>query len=64
MAAGLGLGDREFGTASVRGMDPPRAESLGLDVALAESALGRPLPGLAEVVATLVAEHRARSAAA
>ena len=64
MAAELGLGDREFGTASVRGMDPPRAESLGLEVGLAESALGRSLPGLSEVVAALVAEHRERSAAA
>jgi dTDP-4-dehydrorhamnose reductase len=55
MARELGVRDREFATASVRGIDPPRAESLGLDVSAAERALGRPLPDLKETVAALVA---------
>jgi dTDP-4-dehydrorhamnose reductase len=57
MAAELGI-EREFQTASVRGLDPPRAESLGLDVTAAERALGRPLPDLAQTVAALAAERR------
>ena len=43
---------------SVRGLAPPRAESLGLDVADAERLLGRPLPGLAATVGRLVDEYR------
>ena len=41
--------------ASVRSLMPPRAESLGLDVGLAERTLGRALPGTAEVCRALAA---------
>jgi dTDP-4-dehydrorhamnose reductase len=57
MAAEMGI-ERDFGVASVRGMDPPRAESLGLDVSLAESVLGRSLPDLSATVGALVAACR------
>jgi dTDP-4-dehydrorhamnose reductase len=45
-------------TGSVRGLAPPRAESLGMDVSHAERLLGRPLPDLAATVRRLVDEHR------
>jgi dTDP-4-dehydrorhamnose reductase len=57
VARASGHGDRTFGTASVRGLQPPRAESLGLDVSAAQRALGRPLPDTGAVVAALVAER-------
>ena len=56
VARAAGHGDRSFGTASVRGLLPPRGESLGLDVSAAESALGRSLPDLDAVVTALVGE--------
>lgn len=37
-----------------------RAESLGLDVSLAETLLGRPLPGLEEVLDNLIREYKER----
>lgn len=46
-------------TASVRDLETPRAESLGLDVSRAEKALGRDLPTLNEVARNLVEHHRA-----
>ena len=45
--------------ASVRGLWPPRAESLGLDVARAERLLGRALPDLATTAGALVQANRA-----
>jgi dTDP-4-dehydrorhamnose reductase len=45
---------------SVAGLAVKRAESLGLDVARAETILGHPLPDVAEVAANLVATWRAR----
>ncbi|MBA4801471.1 MAG: sugar nucleotide-binding protein [Euryhalocaulis sp.] len=50
-AMGIVLDWAERGTA--RGMTPPRALSLGLDVRRAEAILGRPLPDLLEVCAAL-----------
>ena len=61
VARELGADDREFQTASVRSLDPPRPDSLGLDVSAAERALGRPLPDLDQTVAALVAQHGGRS---
>ena len=43
---------------SIRDLEPPRAESTGLDVSKAERMLGRPLPDLNGVIDTLVAEYR------
>ena len=43
---------------SVSGLEPPRADSLGLDVNRAEAILGYRLPGLIEVVDTLIAEFK------
>jgi dTDP-4-dehydrorhamnose reductase len=57
----LGLADRNFQTASMRSMDPPRAASLGLDVSAAERALGRALPDLAQTVSALATQRRARA---
>jgi dTDP-4-dehydrorhamnose reductase len=50
-------------TASVRNLKPPRGESLGLDVARAESLLGRPLPDLGATVDALVSAHETTSVA-
>jgi dTDP-4-dehydrorhamnose reductase len=43
-------------------LSTPRAESLGLSVTRAESLLGYKLPGLEEVVASIVKEYRNRNA--
>lgn len=48
--------------ASVKDQSTPRADSVGLDVTRATSILGRPLPGLAQVVAALVAHLEDREA--
>ena len=45
---------------SVQGMMPRRPGSLGLDVRRAEQALGRPLPRLEQVVASVLDQHRKR----
>lgn len=45
-------------SSSVAGLSPRRARSCGLDVRLAESVLGRPMPTLAETAAQLVAEDQ------
>ena len=59
LAAGLGLGTEHCRAGSVRSLTgPPRADSLGLDVAQAERLLGRPLPSLKDVVESLVRESR------
>lgn len=55
-AAGLPAPPAQSG--SVAGLEPARAESLGLDVARAESILGRRLPGLTDVARAVVAERR------
>lgn len=47
-------------TGSVRGMVPRRPGSLGLDVRRAEQELGRHLPRLEEVVASVLEQHRKR----
>jgi dTDP-4-dehydrorhamnose reductase len=57
LARRLGRGDREFDTASVRSIDPPRPDSLGLDVSAAERALGRSLPDLDAAVDALVTQR-------
>lgn len=45
-------------TGSVRALNPPRAESLGLDVARIEGILSYPMPSLSEVVDELILEYR------
>jgi dTDP-4-dehydrorhamnose reductase len=59
LAAGLGLSTEHCRAGSVRSLTgPPRADSLGLDVAQAERLLGRPLPSLQGVVESLVRESQ------
>lgn len=59
-ALGMELGAAEIrgGTGTVRALEPRRADSLGLDVSLAERLLGRRLPTLAETTRAVVSEHR------
>ena len=58
VARATGYGDREFATASVASLDPPRPDSLGLDVTRAEAILGRSLPDLEQTVGALAAQSR------
>lgn len=55
LAEALGRPLRDPTAGSVRGLQPPRAESLGLDVARAEALLGRALPDLQSTVQSLLA---------
>lgn len=57
VAAAMGLPEPPHEVASVVGLWPPRAESLGLDVSRAEAVLQRPLPDLEATARTLVAAH-------
>lgn len=60
LAQRLGLSLAHCQSGSVRGLfGVPRGESLGLDVTRAEGLLGRPLPGLDEVLDNLAREYRA-----
>ena len=56
LAARMALEPGPIEVGSVRGLEPPRAESLGLDVSRAEALLGRPLPDLAATVDALASE--------
>ncbi len=58
LADRLALPTHRLRTGSVRSLAVPRAESAGLDVAKAEAALGRLLPGFDEVIGTLADEAR------
>jgi dTDP-4-dehydrorhamnose reductase len=58
LARALGVELSRVSTASVRGLTPRRAESLGLDVRRAESLLGRRLPDLHDTVRAVVEEHQ------
>jgi dTDP-4-dehydrorhamnose reductase len=58
IAGALGVELSRVSAASVRGLTPRRAESLGLDVRRAESLLGRRLPDLHDTVRAVVEEHR------
>lgn len=60
MARALGRDLTRARPGSVAGLPVRRAESAGLDVRVAESILGRPLPDLDAVIAALVSEYRAR----
>jgi dTDP-4-dehydrorhamnose reductase len=62
LASAMGLSAPDAASGAVAGMAPPRAESLGLDVSLAESLLGRSLPDRAEVARALVTERRGLTA--
>lgn len=65
LAGKLGLAQGRCTRGSVRSLSgAPRAESLGLDVARAERLLGRPLPGLEEVLDNLVREYEERGSCA
>ena len=59
LADRLSLPGHHLRTGSVRSLSVPRAESAGLDVAKAEAALGRPLPGFDAVIGTLANQARA-----
>jgi dTDP-4-dehydrorhamnose reductase len=61
LASKLGFDCSNCTSGSVRSLTlAHRAESLGLDVSRAESLLGRPLPGLEEVLDNLVREYKER----
>lgn len=53
LAAAMGRPLSRITVGSVKALQPPRAESLGLDVTVAEKLLGRSLPGLQQVVESL-----------
>jgi dTDP-4-dehydrorhamnose reductase len=61
LARAMGVGEPDATPGSVKGMSPPRAESLGLDVSRAQAQLGRPLPTLDETVNALVSTARERA---
>ena len=54
LATAFGMPHQQIEDGSVRDLKTPRAESLALDVLKAETTLGRPLPGLNDVISTLV----------
>jgi dTDP-4-dehydrorhamnose reductase len=62
LAGALGCPLHDPIAGSVRSLLPRRAESLGLDVSRAESALGRRLPGLRRTIDKLVAARRVAAA--
>jgi dTDP-4-dehydrorhamnose reductase len=59
LAVALGRGTGNIAAGSVRSLPVARAESAGLDVARAETLLGRRLPDLGEVVGNLIAQRTA-----
>ncbi len=63
LAHGLGKDLPHVTHGSVARLDPPRADSLGLDVTRAERLLPRPLPRLADVAHALVRAHNSALAA-
>ncbi len=58
LAGKLGLSTVHVSVGSVRNLQVCRAESLGLDVSLAESLLGRPLPDLNEVLEQIAHDYQ------
>lgn len=58
LAQRLGRTLSKASAGSVRGLEPQRADSLGLDVCRAETLLGYRLPGLTAVVDALIAEYK------
>lgn len=60
LAARLGIAAPLISPGSVLGLQPRRAESLGLDVSRAETIVGRRFPSLDEVIDSLVREDERR----
>lgn len=60
LAKRMGVAEPRISPGSVEGLQPPRAESLGLDVSRAETIVAYELPTLEEVVNSLVSEHERR----
>jgi dTDP-4-dehydrorhamnose reductase len=61
IAAEVGALEPPLTIGTVRSLDPPRAESSGLDVAKAESLLGRSLPDLRATASTLAGQRSGSS---
>lgn len=60
LAGRMGIAEPQISPGSVQGLQPPRAESLGLDVSRAETIVACEFPTLDEVVDSLVSEHERR----
>ncbi|MCH8862731.1 MAG: SDR family oxidoreductase [Proteobacteria bacterium] len=60
LARRMGIAEPQISPGSVEGLQPPRAESLGLDVSRAETIVTYEFPTLDEVVDSLVSEHERR----